>query len=237
MIFVLINITHIQQTVISGESIMKKIKVPNTRLFQGMAPDEIQGMLKCLSAVQKEYKKDDYIFRMGESITSVGLVLKGSVYIIQEDFWGERHILSDCREGQLFGESYACVQSESLMVSVIASENSEILFLDVNRVLTICSSACVFHSRLIRNLLSVISEKNLLLTRKIDHMSRKTIREKLMAYLSFQATRHGNRTFEIPFNRQQLADYLSVDRSALSAELSKMQKDGLLSYQKNRFTL
>ena len=160
---------------------------------------------------------------MGETTAAVGLVLSGSVHIIQEDFWGERQILNDCGEGQLFGESYACIQSEPLMVSVIAAEKSEVLFLDINKVMTVCSSACTFHSRLIRNLLSIIAGKNLMLTRKIDHMGRKTIREKVLAYLSFHATKQGSRTFEIPFNRQQLADYLSVDRSALSAELSKMQ--------------
>lgn len=123
------------------------------------------------------------------------------------------------------------------MVSVLASERCEILFLEIQRVFTVCSPACGYHSRLIRNLLTIMARKNLMLTRKIDHMSQRTIREKVMAYLSCEAERWGNEAFEIPFNRQQLADYLAVDRSALSAELSRMQKDGLIEYGKNRFRI
>lgn len=194
-------------------------------------------MLKCLSAVYKKYKKGEYIFRMGDMVTTVGFVLTGLVQIAQEDFWGNRQILGSAERGQLFGESYACVVSEPLMVSVVAEEETEVLLLDVKRILHTCSSSCEFHNKLIQNLLSIMAQKNLMLTRKIDHISKKTIREKVLSYLSYQAKRQGSSAFIIPFNRQQMADYLAVDRSALSAELSKMQKDGVISYERNHFTV
>lgn len=216
---------------------MTKSNVLESPLFEGISSRETEAILRCLSAVRKDYKKGDYIFHMGDSIRSIGVVATGAVEIISEDYWGRRQILNYVTKGQLFGESYACTQGEPLMVSAVAAAQTEILFLDINHILTACPTACTFHTRLIRNLLSILSGHNLMLTRKINHMSQKTIREKLLSYLSWQAAQQGSRTFSIPFNRQQLADYLSIDRSALSAELSKMQKDELLSYQKNQFTL
>lgn len=206
-------------------------------LFEGMTKEEITGILKCLSAVDRNYEKGDMILRMGEPISTMGLVVTGMVQIARDDFWGNRQVLSVAGPGQLFGESYACLPGEPLMVMALAVEKTEVLFLDVNRILTVCSPVCSFHSRLIRNLLSILAGKNLMLTRKIDHMGQRTIREKVIAYLSFQAKRQKNRSFQIPYSRQELADYLAVDRSALSAELSKMQRDGIISYKRNKFTI
>lgn len=216
---------------------MISFDTPDSPLFEGISSEEAEAMLQCLSAIRTDYKKGDYIFHMGDSIRSIGIVAAGAVEIISEDYWGRRQILNYVTKGQLFGESYACIQGEPLMVSAVAAAQTEILFLDINHILTACPAACTFHTRLIRNLLSILSGHNLMLTRKINHMSQKTIREKVLSYLSWQAARQGSLTFSIPFNRQQLADYLSIDRSALSAELSKMQKEALLSYQKNQFTL
>lgn len=211
--------------------------IPNSQLFRGISAEETTGILKCLSAVHKQYKRGEYIFRMGDMVSTVGLVQQGAVQIVQEDYWGDRRILGSAEKGQVFGESYACVPSEPLMVSVVAKEDTQVLLLDVKRILHTCSSSCEFHNRLIQNLLSIMAGKNLMLTRKIEHVSRKTIREKVLAYLSFQARKQGSSTFCIPFDRQQLADYLAVDRSALSAELSKMQKEHLIVYKKNQFTI
>lgn len=211
--------------------------IPDSQLFIGILKEEQPGMLRCLSAVYKKYKKGEYIFRMGDMISTVGLVLNGLVQIIQEDYWGNRQILSQVERGQLFGESYACMTEEPLMVGAVAEEDTEVLFLDVKRILHTCSSSCEFHNKLIQNLMSVIARKNLMLTRKIDHISKKTIREKVLSYLSFQSKREGSCVFDIPFNRQQMADYLAVDRSALSAELSKMQKEGIICYERNHFTI
>lgn len=211
--------------------------MPDNCLFRGFTEEETESVLKCLSAVSRSYKKDEYIFRMGDTITTVGMVITGSVQVMREDYWGDRQIIAGIGAGQIFGESYACAVGEPLMVSVMAAENTEVMFLEVRKLLTVCSMACQFHSRVIQNLLTVIAGRNLTLTTKIDHMSKKTIREKVLSYLSYQAEKVGKGSFDIPFNRQQLADYLAVDRSALSAELSKMQKEKIISYDKNHFVL
>jgi len=208
-----------------------------TLLFRDISPEELRSMLACLGAETRQFPRDGVIFRAGDTVRSIGLVLSGSVSIENDDVWGNKSILDRVRPGQVFAETYACVPGEPLMIRVVAAEPSEILFLDTGRVLQTCSSACTFHSRLIRNLLAIASQKNLNLSRRIFHTSSKSIRGRVLSYLSFQATQQGSRTFEIPFNRQQLADYLSVDRSALSNELSKMQRDGLLQVERSRFTL
>ncbi len=206
-------------------------------LFSGVSSDEIRGMLKCLSARMKCYKKDEFIIRSGDYIHSVGMVLSGTALIIQEDFWGKRSIISEVMPGTLFAETYACISSVPIEMSVVADSDCEIMFLDFNKILTVCTSACGFHTRLIQNFLSAIAGRNLVLTKKMQHMSKKTIREKLLSYLSAESLKSNSSTFDIPFNRQQLADYLSVDRSALSNELSKLQAEEILSFNKNRFTL
>lgn len=216
---------------------MDYIFLSHTILFRNTSPEEIRAMLNCLSAERRKYQRGKVIYHTGDIINSIGLVLSGSVSIENNDVWGNKSILDKAGPGQVFAESYACVPGEPLMVSVVAVEATEILFLDISRVLHTCSNVCGFHSKLIWNLLSISSQKNLNLSRKIFHTSSKSIRGRLLSYLSFQATLHGSHNFEIPFNRQQLADYLSVDRSAMSNELSKMQRDGLLRVERNHFTL
>ena len=208
-----------------------------TILFRGTSPEEVRTMLDCLSAENKQFQRGSVIYHAGDVIHSIGLVLSGSVSIENDDVWGNKSILDKVGPGHVFAETYACVPGEPLMISVVAAEPVEILFLDMSRVLHICSNACDFHSKLIRNLLAISSQKNLNLSRRIFHTSSKSIRGRLLSYLSFQATQHGSRDFEIPFNRQQLADYLSVDRRAMSNELSKMQRDGLLRLERNHFSL
>ena len=208
-----------------------------TRLFQGIREHEIEAMLTCLSAEERTYGKDAYIYRAGDVTGRLGVVMEGPVNIIKDDVWGNRKIIENIGGGQIFGETYACLKGEPLMVDVQASERSRILFMDVNRILTTCSSSCDFHNRLIRSLMYVLAGKNLMLTKKMDIITPKSLRERVMVYLSQESVKQGCRTVTVPFNRQQMADYLSVDRSALSAELSRMQRDGVISYEKNRFTI
>ena len=208
-----------------------------TRLFQGIREHEIEAMLTCLSAEERTYGKDAYIYRAGDVTGRLGVVMEGAVNIIKDDVWGNRKIIENIGRGQIFGETYACLKGEPLMVDVQASERSRILFMDVNRILTTCSSSCDFHNRLIRSLMYVLAGKNLMLTKKMDIITPKSLRERVMVYLSQESVKQGGRTVTVPFNRQQMADYLSVDRSALSAELSRMQRDGVISYEKNRFTI
>lgn len=211
--------------------------ISESKIFQNISEQEIEHIFKCLQIKQKKYKKQDMILQSGNLIDSIGFILSGSVIIEQTDIWGNQTIFDHISSGQIFAETYACVPNELLMVNVIAAEETEIIFLKTERILKTCSSSCEFHNRFIYNLLSVMASKNLILTRKISHITSKTIRGRLLSYLSFQALKQGTYTFEIPFNRQQLADYLCVDRSAMSHELSKMQKEGLLSFDRNKFHL
>ena len=208
-----------------------------TVLFSEVAPEEIESMLECLGTEQKSFEKGTVLYHAGDLVQSMGLVLSGRVQIENDDLWGNKSVLDSIGPGRVFAETYACVPKEPLMVNVVAAEASDILFLNIGRILKTCPAACSHHSRLIRNLLTLTAQKNLNLSRRIFHTSSKSIRGRLLSYLSFQAAVHENREFTIPFNRQQLADYLSVDRSALSNELGKMQREGLLETDKNHFVL
>lgn len=209
----------------------------NTPLFRECNSENIHAMLNCLGTEQKAFAKGSAIYHAGDHVQSMGLVLSGRVQIENDDFWGNKSVLDSIGPGLVFAETYSFVQDEPMMVSVVAAEDSDILFLNANRVFQTCPSTCPYHSRLIRNLLAISAQKNLSLSRRIFHTSAKSIRGRLLSYLSYQATRCKSREFSIPFNRQQLADYLSVDRSALSNELSKMQRDGILKVNKNYFCL
>ncbi|MBQ8831452.1 MAG: Crp/Fnr family transcriptional regulator [Oscillospiraceae bacterium] len=211
--------------------------IKNSKLFAGITEGEVEAMLQCLSASVKTFKKGDIIYRAGENISSVAMLLDGKIHIQKEDFWGNLSILDAVSPGELFGEVFACLENEPMAYNAEAVKDSAVLLLDVQRVLTTCTNACKFHARLIRNLLSAISDKNRVLTQKMLHMSQRTTREKLLSYLSEQSLKQGSPAFDIPFNRQQLADFLSVDRSAMSAELGKMKNEGLLEFDKNHFVL
>lgn len=208
-----------------------------TALFAGATPDQARAMLACLGAQTRRYARGEMLCRAGDTVEALGVVLAGSVLIEHDDVWGNKAVLDRAGAGQIFAETYACVPGARLLVSVVAAEPCEVLWLRVGRVLSLCSNACAHHSRLIRNLLTLSAQKNLQLSRKILHTSPRTIRGRLLSYLSQQAVSAGSRTFTIPFDRQQLADFLNVDRSALSNELGKMQKEGLLTTRRSRFTL
>ena len=211
--------------------------VEQSKLFKGIGEQEAVSMLSCLGAYQRSYQKGDCVFRKGERITAVALLLDGAVHIRKEDYWGNLSILNEISAGEVFGETYACLEVGEMLNNAVAVKNSQVLFLDVKRVLTTCSSACQFHGKLIQNLLSVLALKNKMLTQKLEHMSQRTTREKLLSYLSEQSLREGRPSFDIPFNRQQLADFLSVDRSAMSNELCRMRDEGILEFVRNHFVL
>lgn len=213
------------------------LDLSKTKLFQGVSQKEAESMLDCLQGEEKFYQKGEMILRMGDTVSSLGMVLSGSVMIENDDIWGNRSILDQVGPGQVFAETYACVPDEKLMVNVVAAADARILFLNTERVIRTCSRSCPFHGMLIKNLLAISAQKNLKLSRRIFHTSPKTIRGKLLSYLSDQAVKWGRSEFDILFNRQQLADYLCVDRSAMSKELGKMQKEGLIKVKKNHFTM
>ncbi|MDL2296243.1 Crp/Fnr family transcriptional regulator [Lachnospiraceae bacterium OttesenSCG-928-E19] len=206
-------------------------------LFKGLTKTEIEGILQCLQARFVTYNKGGDIYRIGDEIKSIGIVLSGCVHVTKNDIHGNIHILTNVGPGELFAESYACMQSTYSPINITSTQKSEILFIDVNKILTICSAGRAFHLTLVENLLYILAENNINLVKKIEHITPKSIREKVLSYLCSMAQKLGKFSFEIPFNRQQLADYLMVERSALSNELSKMQKDGIIEYEKNKFII
>lgn len=208
-----------------------------TKLFRNIEETEIASVLKCITYKMVEYTGKQTIFNEGDTIDKIGMVVGGSIHIVQDDFWGNRSIIAQITPGKLFGEVFAFSDNRSLTVSVIAAESCEIMFFDFKKLITVCHSACDFHNRLIRNLLDIVAEKNIFITRKLQYLSKRTIRDKLISYLSDECKKQGEQDFTIPFNRQQLADYLIVDRSALSNELSKMFREGIIDYHRNVFRL
>ena len=204
-------------------------------LFAGISQEELKSMLGCLDGRIIKTPKGSPVFLEGEPATFVGVVLSGKVQILRTDFYGNRSVLTVVSPGGLFGEAFACAGVETLPVSAMALENAGVLLLDCRRVLTSCPNACPFHKKLVQNLLRGIAQKNLILTQKIRCMSQKTTQEKLMEFLLEQAKQHGRAEFVIPYDRQALADYLGVERSAMSAEISKLKKAGRIDCSGSRF--
>lgn len=206
-------------------------------LFTGISSSDLNSMLACLGAKPMQVKKGMFVFREGDEAIYVGIVLAGSVQLIREDYYGNRSIMAHIGPKELFGESYAFSSAAALPVSIVADEDSQILLLDSRRIGTCCSNVCEFHNQLIFNLLQLVANKNLVLHQKIQITSKRSTREKLMAYLLTQAKIAGTNVFTIPYDRQALADYLEVDRSGLSAEISKLRKENILECEKSTFRL
>ncbi|MBQ4154512.1 MAG: Crp/Fnr family transcriptional regulator [Clostridia bacterium] len=179
----------------------------------------------------------EYVLRQGEYLNDIVVLVEGALHIQKDDYWGNRSILGQIAVGEMFGEAYVAPESGVLLNDVVAIEDSTVMFFDVKRIITTCPTACRFHLMVVQNMFFAISEKNRKLVQKLGHMSKRSTREKLISYLSEQAKKQNSASFTIPFNRQQLADFLSVDRSAMSNELCKMRDDGLLEFDKNKFKL
>lgn len=209
----------------------------DTPLFQNIKHTDMESMLQCLNPYVKFYKKGNYITHSGESVNSVGVVLSGTVHMLKEDIWGNTAILAIVPEKDIFGETSVCSGSYKSTASFRAITDCEVLFLSFDKILHSCSKACEFHHQLIDNMVILIAQKNIQLMEKLEVISKKTLREKTLIYLSRQAQRNNNLYFTVPMNRLELADYLGADRSALSRELSRMKDDGLIDYDKSTFRL
>ena len=206
-------------------------------LFEGIAPKDARAMLGCLGARTVEAARGASIFLEGSPAEYVGIVLSGAAQVLRDDFYGNRAIQAVLQPGELFGETFACAGLDRLPVAVEAAQPSRILLIRLRRITETCSNACEFHNRMVMNLLRAIAGKNLMLNAKIEITSRRTTREKLMAYLLNQAKRAGGSTFTIPLDRQGLADYLGVERSALSAEIGKLRREGVIESERSTFRL
>ena len=206
-------------------------------LFNGLDEEKLSTMLNCLGAKVESFDKKYTIFSEGKPQKYIGILLSGSAQIIQIDYFGNRSILSDIEAGNSFAEAFACNDNSILPVSIIANEPCEVMFINSRHILHTCTNCCDFHQQLIYNLMKELAKKNIAFYQKIDVTSKRTTREKLLTYLAYQAKRAGSNRFTIPFDRQALADYLEVDRSGLSVEISKLKKEGVLDTHKNLFEL
>ena len=213
------------------------VSLRNSMLFADLTDEDLQKLSNCLSAREKDVARDSFVFRAGEPVRLVYYILSGSMHIIDEDFWGNRSIIETMHKDTLFGEAYVFASKENHLISVVAAQDSKILEINPEKLFETCSNMCECHAQLNRNALRIVSEKIIRLTEKIGHITQRTIREKILSYLSRCAHKEQSDSFYIPYSRQQLAEYLCVDRSALSHELSRLQKQGVIQYHKNYFKL
>ncbi len=206
-------------------------------LFWGISDEDMLRMLSCMDARVEAFDKKYTVFSEGIKARYVGILLSGEAQCVRVDYNGNRSIISDIRPSELFGEAFACAEVASLPISVIASEPCEVMLIDSTHILHTCANHCSFHSQMIYNLMRDLAKKTLRYYKKSEITSCRTTRDKLMAYLAMTAKEVGSDSFEIPFDRQELADYLEVDRSGLSAEISKLKREGVLDSKKNWFEL
>lgn len=206
-------------------------------LFESISEDNLLPMLGCLRAKSVKYKKGQTVISEGDPADSFGILLSGKLQIMRIDYYGNRSIVSTVDPSELFGESFACAEVSSVPADIVATEDSEVLLVDAHRITQTCCNACDFHNRMIFNLLKIVATKNIIFNQKIEITSKRTTREKLMTYLLIQAKKHNSNTFEIPYNRQELADFLEVDRSGLSSEIGKLCREEKIKCDRSSFTV
>ncbi|MDR0596474.1 MAG: Crp/Fnr family transcriptional regulator, partial [Clostridiales Family XIII bacterium] len=211
--------------------------ISSSPLFTGISGGDAGAMLDCLGATLVKYKKGATIYFEGDTVTEIGIVVSGKLHLSKSDIWGNHSIVTEVTPPGMFAEAVVCGGGGRIAVNVAAKEKSEVLFINYKKIITTCGASCGFHSKLIRNMIDILARKNMQLTTKLEHLTKRTIRGKLLSYLGDVARQESSRAFDIPYNRQELADYLSVERSALSAEMSKLRADGIMDYRKNHFTL
>lgn len=211
--------------------------ISKTPLFEGIKEDDIKNILKCLSAKERKFKKGEIILYAGDEVSNIGIVESGSVNIVINFYHGYSQILGHVEKGEMFAENYAAIPHKKLICDAVASENSEILFINFDKLINLCDENCTYHRRLLNNLLKIFAQKSLNLSSRMLHTGSWRLKDRIISYLTEQAIVNDKLEFYIPFNRQELSDYLGVNRSALSAELSKLKKSGIIDYKKNYFKL
>lgn len=209
----------------------------NSPLFSNISPDDYPALLGCVQAKTAQYHKDEFISLSGDAVNHIGMVLQGGVLVLKEDVFGNRAILNNLGPGAIFGESFLCGGNDALTVSVQAAETAEVLFLSFDKVMQSCSNACAFHSILLKNMVVMIAQKNVRLVEKLEVTTKHSLREKILAYLSQLAQQQQTATVQAPLGRVDLADFMGVDRSALTRELNRMRQQGLLEYERNTYRL
>lgn len=204
----------------------------NNRLFEGINSDDIENILGCLNSFVKKYEKKETVIREGEPIPGIGIILRGSVQISKTDILGNINIIAEPRKNQIFAETFEATGIYASPVRVTSRENTKILFIQYGKMMNMCSNSCVFHTRMIANMMKIIAVKNTELNKKIDILSKRTIREKLMAYFLMEMNLQGkSRKIRLTFSKTDLADYICTDRSSMSREISRMQEDGIIQVE------
>lgn len=206
-------------------------------LFNRIEDENLIALLGCLGAKVESFGKKYTIFAEGKPAKYIGIILSGSAQVIRIDYNGNRSIVAGIASSEMFGEAFACAELTAIPVTIIANEPCEVMFIDCQRIIHSCTNACNFHQQIIFNLMKELAVKNLMFHQRIEITSQRSTRDKLMKYLLLHAKKYGCRSFEIPFNRQELADYLEVDRSGLSTEISKLSKEGIVKCSRNHFEL
>lgn len=206
-------------------------------LFDGISEENLASLKTCLNAVKKTYLKGEIIYNYGDTLTSVGYILSGKVQIIKDDYENNKIIISEQKENETFAESLVCSGLKESNIIVVASVDTEVLFIDFKRILSVCNNSCQFHKQLIENVIRIIAKKNVFLNTRIELLTKQSLREKIKMYLGYQKQNSNKDIFEIPFSREEMASFLGVNRSALSRELSKMKEENIIDFHKNSFKL
>ncbi len=206
-------------------------------LFKGLKPEEIEGLMSCMDGQVLHYNKGEVLMHAGDKVNNACILLSGAVIVEQVDYWGNRDILQEIRPGELFAVNYAIPDEDVVPSNVVAIDDSCVLAIDAEKLVKVCDRGCQCHNSVKDNLILMLSSRNRALTQKLSHLSKRSTRDKLISYLTEASVESGKKEFDIHLDRQQLADYLAVDRSAMSSELSKMKNEGMLDYRKNHFIL
>lgn len=206
-------------------------------LFDEIDEENLNALLRCLDVKVVKCRKKDTILADGAPAVNMGIMLNGAAQVSQIDYNGNRHIISGIEPSEMFAEAFACAEISAMPVDIIANQECEVMLIDSERVMHSCSKACGFHRQMIFNLMKNLAAKNVFFHQKMEITSQRSTREKLLAFLNFQAKKAGSRNFEIEFDRQELADYLQVDRTGLSTEIGKLKKEGIIKNNRKHFEL
>lgn len=206
-------------------------------LFAGISSEDLLSVFQCLGSFIKTYKKGEYILLSEDDVTCVGVILEGNVKMIKEDLWGNKTILAVMEQKELFGELFACGNTIAATVTFVAGKDTRVLYLPFDRVMHSCKKSCLFHHKLIENMVTLIADKSVQLMEKLEIVTKKTLREKILCFLDHQARKHNSRYFTIAMGRVELSEYLCADRSALTRELNLMKSEGIIDFDKNTFKI
>lgn len=206
-------------------------------IFDGISEKELKDLFNCISPLKRSYLAGELIYDTQDKINYVGYIEEGSIQLLKDDYEGNKLIVANLNSGETFGEAFIFSDMEQSRLCVLAKENTRVIFLDYRKLFMYCSHACTFHKKLVENIVKIMSGRILLLQTRLELLSKKTLRERILYLLKEEKENHNKQIFEIPYSREQMAEYIGADRSALSRELSKMKADGLIDYHKNSFKI